>query len=228
MTVTMHPAADRDAWIAAGRAILSRQSSASWEFADWLAVGHAAWGAKAMREAAEATGASAGKISHYLTVSKAYAPLRRRKSLAFSHHMEVARLPDEAADRVLDAAEAQGWSVHETRAAAREASLEGKVARQRREIAELKRALKRAKTDPRDAVKQARSRVDAERRVVRDACGRMADVVEELAADGALDGLHGNARRGVARDIRRAQNALADHVDAALERIEAAAARIDK
>ena len=93
------PPADRKTWIAAGRALARGRSEASWEFADWLAAGHQSWGKDAMQEAAEATGATPGKISHYLKTATVYPPLRRRNGLAFSHHMEVARLPEADAAR---------------------------------------------------------------------------------------------------------------------------------
>ena len=221
------PATDRGAWIAAGVSLSGSASERSWEFAYWLAAGHAAWGAEAMSEAAKRTGAPPGKISNYLATAKAYPPIRRRIALTFSHHMEAARLPDTEREQLLDRAEAGGWSRAETRAAAREASLEVKNANLRRKVAELERALAAAKADPRDVAKQARSRVDAERRVIRDAGGRAADTVEELLESGVLDGLHGNARRGLARDIRRSANAIVQSVNRDLERMETAAARIE-
>ena len=225
--VALHPAAGRDAWIEAGRAILARQSSASWDFADWLAGEEFPAGTTDVA-IAEALGVSRRKIGQYRDISITYPGGSRLPSLVFSHYLEVARLPAGDARRILDAAEAEGWTRAATRAAAREASLKGKLARQRREIAELKRALKAAQTDPRDAVKQARSRLNAERRVIRDACARMADTVEELASGGVLDGLHGNARRGVARDIHRAAEALVQNVNLTVDRVEAALGRIER
>ncbi len=218
--------ADREAWIAAGLALAQGRSEASWEFADWLAAGHAAWGREAMREAAEATGATAGKISHYLKTATGYPPLRRRNGLTFSHHMEVARLPEADADRVLDRAEAERWSRNETRAAAREVSLEVKNANLHRKVAKLERALAAAQADPGDAVKQTRSRLDAERRVIRDAVGRSAGMVEELAETGILDDLHGNARKGFADHVDRFGKRLAADVNAALDRMQAAADKV--
>ena len=219
--------ATREDWLAAGRRLVDARSEASWAFADWLAAGHAAWGKEAVREAAEATGATPGKIRHYLRVSTTYPKSRRRLGLTFSHHLETAFLPDADRDRLLDAAEAEGWPRARMRAAAREASLEGKIARQRQAIAQLKRALKAAQADAHDTIAQTRSRLGAERRVVRDAAGRAATMVEALVESGVPGRLHGNARRGLARDIRRAATALAGDVNAALDRIEAALATLE-
>ena len=224
-----HPEGEkRAAWVAAGRAFAAGHSQASWAFADWLAAGHAAWGAAAMREAAAATGASAAKISRYLAAATAYPPLRRRNGLAFSHHLEVAHLPEAEGLRILAAAEAEGWPHRRTRAAAREAALEGRLARQAAEIHALRRrVLRAAQGDARDAADQARARLGAARRIVRDESRRAAALVEALAAPDALAGLHGNARRGLARDARRMSDGIADDVEAMIARVAAAAAQIE-
>ena len=215
------------AWIAAGRALALGRSEASWEFADWLAAGHQTWGKDAMQEAAEATGATPGKISHYLKTATVYPPLRRRNGPTFSHHMEVARLPQTEADRVLDQAEAEGWSHRATRAAAREASLEGRLARLAAENRALKRALKAAQTDARDAAAQASSRLGTTRRLIKDEMGRAADMIEELAEPGMLDGLHGNARRGLVKKIVASCKGVVADVSAANGRIAKAATKIN-
>ena len=219
--------ADRDTWIAAGRALVEGRSKVSWEFADWLAAGHQAWGKEAVRLTAEETGASPGKIRHYLRTARTYPQSRRRLRLTFSHHLECAFLPEADADRVLDEAEAGSWSHRETRSAAREASLEGKIARLRRENAQLKRALKAAKADPRDTAAQSASRLGATRRLIREEMGRAAELVEDLAKPETLDGLHGNARRGLARKIVTTCTQIVGDVDQSNERIGRALAEIE-
>jgi len=214
--------ADRAAWIEAGRALTEQHSEASWEFADWLAEGHRAFGKDALREAAEACGKTPGKIRNYLRVSNTYPNDRRRSTLGFSHHMEVAGLPEDTADALLDQAVSERWSRDAIRTAAREASLAGKVSRQAAEIRALKRALKSARSDPRDVVRQAKARLDSERRIVREAVNAMAGLVDELAAPETLDGLHGNAR-----DIRRVADRLADDIDYALMRMKPAVESIE-
>ena len=223
----LNPAAtDREAWIAAGQALARDRSEASWEFADWLAAGHEAWGKEAMEEAAGATGGTLGKFRNYIRTAKAYPPNRRRFTLTFSHHLEAAALPEAEADRVLDRAEAEGWSRNETRTAAREVSLEGKVARQAARIRELERALKAARTHPRDAAAQAGSRLGATQRLVKDEVNRAAGMIEELAQPEILDGLHGNARHGLVKKIAASCKAIVADVNAANARIAAAATKI--
>ena len=217
----------REDWIALGCEFAQATSQASWAFADWLAAGHAAWGADAMREAAEATGASPGKIRNYRRTSVAYPIVRRRIELAFSHHLEVARLPEAEAERILDTALDESWSRDRTRAAAREASAEGQAARLRRENAQLKRALRHARADARDVADHARDRLDGERRVIRNSLRRIVKIASELASADALEGLHGNARRAVGRDLRKLGDMLADNLEGALDELGAAAAIID-
>ena len=193
-----------------------------------MILGHAAWGEDALRDAAETTGASPGKISNYLVVATGYPPFRRRNTLTFSHHLEVARLPEAEADELLDRAASESWTFRRTREAAREASLEGKLARLRRESAELKRALRAARSDARNVADQVREQLRAERQVVREAARRAAAAVEQIAASDVVAGLHGNARRGLARDVRRSAGGLAADVNVFLARIEAAAAVIEE
>ena len=217
----------REDWLAAGRAILDGQSSASWSFADWLVAGEDAFGGDTLRDVADRLGISPGKISDYRLAARTYPAFRRLNGLGFSHHLEAARLPETDRDDLLDAAAVEGWSVARTRAAAREISLEGKVKRQAAEIAELRRALAAAKSDPRDFAEQARLRLAASRRLIRDEAGRAAAIVEEVASGEALDGLHGNARRGLARDLRRQTDRLAADVNAVIDRLADAADRIE-
>ena len=217
-------AADREAWIAAGRQLAKGRSETSWEFADWLATGAKAWGKDAMRDAAESAGASAVKIRHYLKTSITYPKSSRRLSLTFSHHLEVVRLPEAAREQLLDSAEAEGWSRALTRSAAREASLEGKIARLRRENAQLKRALK---ADPRDTAAQSASRLGATRRLIREEMGRAAELVEDLAKPGTLDGLHGNARRGLTEKIVATCTQIVGDVNESNKRIGRAVAEIE-
>ncbi len=215
-------------WIAAGLSLSGSASEQSWAFADWLATGHSAWGKDAMTEAAAATGASPGKIRHYLKTSTVYPQSRRRLTLTFSHHMEAAFLPEGEREQLLDRAEAGEWSRAEIRAAAREASKDGKLKRQAAEIRALKRALKAAQANALDTTRQARSRLYAERRVIREAAGRSADLVEELADSGALDDLHGNARRALVKALQQSGQAMAAEVNKALARMKAASERIEQ
>ena len=215
--------ASREAWRAAGARLIEARSTASWGFADWLKAGVDSWGEDAARDAAEASGNSPKKISNYLAVSITFPPVRRRTALAFSHHLEVARLAPEAAERLLAQAEAEGWTHRRTRAAAREASAAGENQRLRREVASLKRQLRSAQLDSRDFAERARDRFTAGRRLMRDEGRRTASLAEAMASSEAMAALHGNARRGLARDLLRLANAMAADTDATTARLAAAA-----
>lgn len=84
------------------------------------AAGHArADGAFAtMAEAAAVFGKSAGNSDKYVTTSMGYPPFRRRNMPVFSHHREIARLPEAECQRLLDQAAAENWTRAEMRTAA--------------------------------------------------------------------------------------------------------------
>lgn len=213
-------------WLAAGARIVEAKSAASWTFADWLKAGVEQWAESVMRDAAKCSGNSQKKITNYLVVSTAFPPGRRRPALTISHHLEVARLAPAVGDRLLAKAEAEGWSVRETREAAGKASLVGENERLRRELARTRRQLREARLDPRDLANQARDKLAASRRVIRGGGRRTAALAEAMAASEALEGLHGNARLGLARDILRAANNLVADTRAYTERMARAAGAI--
>ena len=214
-------AAGYDEWMARGGEIVGQRDHQGWSLVDWLRDGDERYPGDGVKAAAERLGISPGKISDFRLLSKIYPEFRWRNSLTFSNHLEVARLPEAARERILDEAAAGNWTRNQVREAAHDASLEARLARAEAERDEYKRRLRAAETDPRDAVSQARSRLEAERRVAREAARRAARIVEDLAASEATAALHGNARRGVVRDIRRTADALVADVNAAIDRIEA-------
>ena len=219
--------ATREAWLAAGARFVETQSTASWDFADWLKAGVERWGESVTRDAAESSGNSPEKIRHYLVAATVYPLRRRRRTLTFTHHLEVARLDQVVADGLLDQAEAEGWSARQIREAAREASILGDNERLRRENAALKRQLKGKRIDPRAFAGQVRDKLGEMRRAMRGEGRRAASLAESIADSEALEGLHGNARRALARDLRRVANGLADDTEAVMGRLAEAADTIE-
>ena len=226
------PATDRAAWIAAGRALAAGRSETSWAFADWLVEGHRAFGKEAMQEAAETAGASLGKIRNYLSVATNYPLIRRRITLGFSHHLEVARLPEADADRLLDQAEADGWSVVTLREVVREAR-ESTLDRLRAENARLRTenaALKRGVDDRNWAMIEAqrlREDLKADCKAFVVASRRIAELLEAAANSPALAALHGNARLALVKWIRETLEAVGAQAAAdAKERSLPAVARL--
>ena len=218
---------DRDAWEAIGAGLVreSRERDIEWRIGDWAARADGAFATLA--DAAAIVGESAANLRKYVATAKAYPPVRRRTDLPFFMHLETCALPEADAESLLDAALAEDWTRAEMREAAREASAEGRLRRALRENARLKRELRQARADARDVADRARDRLDGERRVVRDSLRRIAKIAGELVADGALAGLHGNARRAVGRDLRKLGDALADNLEGALDELGAAADIID-
>ena len=209
--------ASYEEWLRVGEELTARHSSAAWEAADWLAYGGARWAGERLEEAADRLGISPEKISNYIVVSDTYTTFDRRKSLTFSHHLEAARLPAAARGHVLDAAETGGWTVLRTRQAVRE-----------QVMAERRRCAARKPPDP-DAADRMRERVKAERRFAAGAAKRLGRLATQATRSDVIGGLHGNAQRGLARDLRRAFGTASEmlrtqHADVAVEivRLEAA------
>ena len=197
-------------WIEAGREIVGRRSSAAWALADWVAGGAMRFGGSSAREAAGKLGISPGKFSDYLTVAKAYPKFRRRNTLGFSHHAETARLPEADRERILDLAEAEGWTRDRVREAAREVQ---------------RKARPRRRPDPdegRDMATRFRDRLDAERRIAAGGIKRMTRIATEILRSDEIETLHGNARRGLARNLRRAFDTAGERMR--VHRAEAAVA----
>ena len=216
---TIGPAEWRE--IGSGLARERRASDIEWRIGDWAARADGTFAT--LDEAAGLVGESLGNLKKYVATAKAYPKVRRRTGVLFSLHLEAVAVAEAERERLLDRAEAERWTRAEMREAVRESSQAGENARLRRENAQLKRTLRQLRADARDTADQARARCAAERRVIRDSLRRLRVVSGELAADGALDGLHGNARRGLARDLRRLADRLADDMDGAIADLGAAA-----
>ena len=221
------PAIDPADWreIGSGLAREQRAADIEWRIGDWAA--RADGDLATLDEAAAIVGESAGNLRKYVATARAYPPIRRRTGLAFYMHHAAAALPEDVRERLLDQAAAESWTRAAMREAAREATTEGRLRKALRENARLKRALRQAQADARDAADQARDRLDGERRVIRASLRRIVGVAKALDADGALDALHGNARRGLGRDLRKLGNAIADDLEGALDELGAAADIID-
>ncbi len=116
--VTMALPADLsfDRWRSIGRRICGVADASSWWLADWVAYGEERYGEK-YREAVEITGVGYQTLRNYAWVARRFDVSRRRDSLSFAHHSEVAALPPATQDEWLDRAEERGWSRNDLRAA---------------------------------------------------------------------------------------------------------------
>lgn len=106
-----------DDWCALGRQLGHYERSIMWAIGDWWAFGQHAYGERAAVVKAEGwEGPSFKTCANAASVGRQFQTSRRREVLSWSHHAEVAKLPTATADRLLDDAEAKGWSTRELRA----------------------------------------------------------------------------------------------------------------
>ena len=109
-----------DQWLEIGRAITGVRSATSWWIGDWWASGEHRYGDRSATVESDAwDGPGLQVCKDFAWVARAFQRSRRRDVLAFSHHREVAGLPPDQADALLDwAAEpvAQGQGPRSVRA----------------------------------------------------------------------------------------------------------------
>lgn len=105
---------DRDSWEQIGRYLSRASSSHHWLLGDWVLAGERQW-SDAPEALAELTGLDPQTIRGARYVCQRFERVRRRTTLSFAHHREVASLDAERADRLLDRAEAERLSVRALR-----------------------------------------------------------------------------------------------------------------
>lgn len=101
-------------WERVGRLLQSTAKSIRWFIGDWLLHGERAYGEQFV-QAVEATGRKVQDIKNMMWVSEHVEKSRRRDSLTWSHHAEVASLTPEEQTAWLDVAEAESLNTRELR-----------------------------------------------------------------------------------------------------------------
>jgi hypothetical protein len=101
-------------WLSVGRQLSDIHTSSAWCLGDWLVYGEAAYAGR-YREAIEQTSLDYQTLRNYAWVVKRFSLSRRRDSLSFAHHAEVAGLPEAEQDFWLRKAEEFGWPVKRLR-----------------------------------------------------------------------------------------------------------------
>jgi hypothetical protein len=109
---TRQPSFER--WLSVGRQLSDIHTSSAWCLGDWLVFGEAAYHGR-YRDAIEQTSLDYQTLRNYAWVARRFALSRRRDSLSFGHHAEVAALPDAEQGFWLRKAEEHGWSVKRLR-----------------------------------------------------------------------------------------------------------------
>jgi len=103
-----------DSWLATGRRLAEFCSGASWWLGDWLVYGEETYGRR-YEAAMRATPLDYQTLRNYAWVARRVPMSRRRDTLSFQHHAEVAALPDAEQDLWLQRAERMKWSRNELR-----------------------------------------------------------------------------------------------------------------
>jgi hypothetical protein len=98
-----------DTWLGIGRRLASVADSSAWCLGDWLIYGEKAYPGR-YRDAIEQTSLRYQTLRNYAWVARQMPPGRRRESLSFGHHAEVAALPELEQEYWLRTAEKLGWS----------------------------------------------------------------------------------------------------------------------
>jgi N6-adenosine-specific RNA methylase IME4 len=117
-------------WWRIGAELARAEKILLWRIGEWWNAYRPEWGSRGRLAKSEAWKEAGlpdyATVRQAAAVAKAFDIDRRRSNLTFSHHVEVAALPAEEADALLDAAEAEGWSKRELR---------GEVSKRRNAIA---------------------------------------------------------------------------------------------
>jgi hypothetical protein len=103
-----------DSWQRAGVQISRIVDSFAWCLGDWLVYGQQRYSDR-YRKAVDAIGLDYQTLRNYASVARRVELPRRRSTLSFQHHAEVAALPDTEQEAWLGRAEEGGWSRNQLR-----------------------------------------------------------------------------------------------------------------
>jgi hypothetical protein len=101
-------------WLSVGRQLADIYTSSAWCLGDWLVYGQASYDGR-YRDAIEQTSLDYQTLRNYAWVVRRFELSRRRDSLSFAHHAEVAALPQVEQEYWLRKAEELSWSVKRLR-----------------------------------------------------------------------------------------------------------------
>ena len=103
-----------EAWVGVGQQITRISNASAWWLGDWILYGEQEYGAR-YKAALDATQLDYQTLRNYAWVARSFEPARRRQSLSFQHHAEVAGLPEPDQDLWLERAARLRWSRNELR-----------------------------------------------------------------------------------------------------------------
>jgi hypothetical protein len=108
-------------WARAGRQLSGIVDSSAWWLGDWLVFGKTYY-SDCYQVAIQGAGLRYQTLRNYAWVARRFDVNRRRAKLTFQHHAEVASLPVEEQERLLDQAERETWTTKQLRNAIRQGS----------------------------------------------------------------------------------------------------------
>lgn len=106
-------------WTQAGRQLSNIVDSSAWWLGDWLVFGKTHY-SDCYQLAIQRAGLRYQTLRNYAWVARRFPVSRRRAKLTFQHHAEVASLPIEEQDRLLEQAEREMWTTKQLRIAIRQ------------------------------------------------------------------------------------------------------------
>jgi hypothetical protein len=107
-------------WARQGRWLGGLVRAGQWWLGDWLRYGNAAWGER-YTAAASITGYDPQTLMNIAYVASRFEAPRRRETVSFSHHAELAALPVEEQERWLDRVQQRALTLRALRAELRAA-----------------------------------------------------------------------------------------------------------
>ena len=105
-----------DQWQEIGDSLRKVEGGVMWWLGDWLNHGEREYGEK-YSQALDATDYAYQTLNGARWVADRIEPMRRRKSLTFGHHREVAALEVDRQEELLKKAEKENWTVKQLREA---------------------------------------------------------------------------------------------------------------
>lgn len=105
-------------WVRCGEFLKNANGAVHFWIGDWMNYGERQWG-EMYAQAIDETGYSYGTLANDKWVTACIEPSRRRESLSFAHHQEVADLMPEDQEKMLTMAVEQGMNSKDFRIAVR-------------------------------------------------------------------------------------------------------------
>lgn len=105
-------------WLTVGRTLAASQGSLAWCLGDWLMYGEESYNGR-YRDAVEIVALNYQTLRNYAWVARRFPLSRRRETLSFGHHAEVASLSEPEQDFWFRKAEEFNWSRNRLRSEVR-------------------------------------------------------------------------------------------------------------